>query len=163
MENTFKQIESLYSRKAREYKGETNPFRNFNRAAALRGITRAQALDFFRLKHEVSILEMLEDDKTYSEEIIMEKFNDYITYTILLYAMKENRQDIPGFIAYIKPYIPNLDRSESDYKRLKYPAEFIFRAYAEEHITGFKYNFSYTVIIAALIALKNDLLNNRSK
>ena len=40
MKNTFKEITELYSRKKKEYKSEENPFRNFEKAGELRGISR---------------------------------------------------------------------------------------------------------------------------
>lgn len=155
MKNTFKEITELYSRKQKEYKGEVNPFRNFEKASELRGISREEALDFFRLKHEVSILEMLDDDKKYSKAVITEKFNDYIIYTIILNEMINSTFEGKDIIF---EFITLYDFVEMP-KNLSLG---VFMDYIEHCQLG-EYNlYRPELVISALISLKNNMLDNRS-
>lgn len=80
-------IKQTLSIKAKEYVRGDDRLHNFNRGAAIAGISREKVLKGFLLKHEISLLDILDDvDKGYlpSEELINEKIGDIINYYILL-------------------------------------------------------------------------------
>lgn len=82
---------TVFSAKQREYapKGD-NVFHNFERAAAVQGISKEEALRGMMAKHFVSILDMVEgaaQGKTYPKEMIDQKFGDMDIYNLLLEGM----------------------------------------------------------------------------
>ena len=83
-------IKSMLLKKGIEYSNNNNPFHTFEKAGILAGVTREDALKGFMLKHEVSILDILEKlrNKQYVEpNLIREKFGDVINYLIILEIM----------------------------------------------------------------------------
>ena len=72
--------------KAKEYVRENDRLHNFNVASKKQDVQRERAIGFFRLKHEVSIDDMLNDiDKGLLPEraVVSEKFGDRLNYDIL--------------------------------------------------------------------------------
>lgn len=72
--------------KAAEYVRNDDRMHNFNRASIKRNIIRERSLDGMRLKHEVSIEDMLNDIDSGllpKLETVMEKFGDRLIYDIL--------------------------------------------------------------------------------
>lgn len=85
LNETFKTLES----KSKEYSRNEDPFHNFRVASRLRGVTMQEAIDGFRLKHEISIMDIRNDIKEGilpSKDIVDEKFGDLINYYLLEYA-----------------------------------------------------------------------------
>jgi hypothetical protein len=79
---------SLLIKKADEYATEDR-LHNFKVAAALQGITPAQALRGMLAKHTVSVFDMINSGKFYPEEVWDEKLTDSINYHLLLRALVE--------------------------------------------------------------------------
>lgn len=95
-----KRIKAVMCAKSAEYAQGTNKLHNFDRAGEMRGITPMEALRGMKLKHEVSIQDMLDgltQGKTYSRERWEEKFTDNINYQILEWAIlvRDNGWDQP--------------------------------------------------------------------
>lgn len=95
-----KRIKVVMCTKSTEYAQGTNKLHNFDRAGKMRGITPMEALRGMKLKHEVSIQDMLDglkDGKTYPRKVWEEKFTDNINYQILEWAIlaRDNGWDQP--------------------------------------------------------------------
>jgi len=84
-------IKSVLCSKADEYASDSDRLHNFAVAARMRNTTQAKALDGMKLKHDVSILDLIEwndtDKEKVTKELIEEKLTDSINYTILLWAI----------------------------------------------------------------------------
>jgi hypothetical protein len=80
--------------KSKEYSRNGDRLWNFNRGAAISGISRERALHGFMLKHFISYLDILDDiDKGNipSNDTVDEKVGDIINYFILLEASIKER------------------------------------------------------------------------
>ena len=77
--------------KAKEYATGGDRFHNFRVAARLNKTTPEKALKGMMLKHEVAVLDMINNPYTLSEEIIDEKIGDNINYLILLEGLLKER------------------------------------------------------------------------
>ena len=76
-------IKSTLLKKGQEY-GRDDRFHNFKIAAKMIGITPEKALEGMRVKHEVSIQDLINFPETRTVELINEKIGDSINYLILL-------------------------------------------------------------------------------
>lgn len=77
--------------KSKEYVRGDNKFHNFLRAAEIKHIHLIEAEEGMRIKHIVSILDMIDDavkhDIYPSKELAMEKITDNIVYQMILLGM----------------------------------------------------------------------------
>lgn len=73
--------------KAAEYATDGDRLHNFKVAAAVQGITPAEALAGMMAKHTVSVYDMIGTGETYPMELWEEKIKDSINYLFLLWAM----------------------------------------------------------------------------
>ena len=91
VDNVLKTIGDTLKAKGGEYSTETDRLHNFATGARMRGRSRAKTLDGMKLKHDVSILDLIEWNDTSPEkvtkELIEEKCKDAICYHILLWAI----------------------------------------------------------------------------
>jgi hypothetical protein len=81
---------AVFAAKQREYARHDNVFHNFERAAAIQGVTREQALIGMATKHLVSILDMVDGSaqgKTYPKTVIDQKLGDMDVYLNILEGM----------------------------------------------------------------------------
>ena len=97
-------IKKVMCAKSKEYAQGQNKLHNFDHAAIMRSITSMEALRGMKLKHEVSIEDMLNglrDGKTYPRKLWEEKFTDNINYQILQWAIlaRDNGWHVPGQFA----------------------------------------------------------------
>ena len=72
--------------KAKEYVRNDDRMHNFNKGSIKSGISRERVLRGFRLKHDISTDDLLDDmDKGFmpTKEYVMEKYGDIINYNIL--------------------------------------------------------------------------------
>jgi len=87
----YRRSSQVLASKASEYAKEDNIFHNFDRAAAMLGVAREQALVGMMVKHDVSVFDLVElaatDPGKLTEELIHEKFTDAINYRMLLKGM----------------------------------------------------------------------------
>lgn len=83
-------IQDVLSAKSDDYASETDKLHNFKRAAKVGETTPAKALLGMKLKHDVSILDIIDKvEKGFypTDAYLMEKFGDAINYQILLLAV----------------------------------------------------------------------------
>ena len=91
VENRIKQIRSILCKKAKEYASKTDRFHNFRVAARKMNTTPEIALQGMMAKHEVAVLDMINDPSKATEEMIDEKIGDNINYLILLEGLLKER------------------------------------------------------------------------
>lgn len=86
VEETLEQLRNTLITKGREYRRNGNPFHNFDSGANITGLLREEVLDGFKLKHEVSVNDIVNDlNKGIlpSKETVNEKLGDILVYTII--------------------------------------------------------------------------------
>jgi len=95
-------IKGVMRSKSAEYSRGDDKLHNFKRAAEVSGKTPLECLQGMKLKHDVSILDMLNDEATkygtHSQEKWEEKISDDINYLILMLALLYDKYNwaIPG-------------------------------------------------------------------
>ncbi|RLB94056.1 MAG: hypothetical protein DRH26_02200 [Deltaproteobacteria bacterium] len=91
----LEKIEIILGEKAKEYAPKNDRFHNFNVAARISGTTPEKALYGMMLKHEVSVLDLIEmaenEPDKLNEALIDEKIGDNIDYLILLEGLLKQR------------------------------------------------------------------------
>ena len=87
--DTFNTILELSQKKNSEYSSTVDVFSNFNKAST--GLSFHNKKEMvaweYLTKHLQSIKDIISSDKYVSEEVLNEKFNDAITYLLLIKAM----------------------------------------------------------------------------
>lgn len=89
-------IKKVMCAKSAEYAQGENKLHNFDHAGRMRNISPMEALRGMKLKHEVSIEDMLnglKEGKTYPRALWEEKFTDNINYQILQWAILARDND----------------------------------------------------------------------
>ena len=99
---TIVRLMTLLLIKGGEYRRNNDPYHNFNEGAKLMGVRPMTVLNFFRLKHVISIADLqkdFEDKKHVSVDHINEKYDDILVYTLieLAYAENENEASFEAF------------------------------------------------------------------
>lgn len=84
VEERIKKIQNTLTNKAKEYATNGQSFYNFDRAAEINRTSAKQALWGMATKHLVSVIDMVEQDKSFDEAYIDEKIGDMVNYLILL-------------------------------------------------------------------------------
>lgn len=90
IEHTLDGIKGKFLKKGEEYQRNNDVFHNFNEGAKKTGLTPMEVLKGFRLKHDISVDDIIEDIKKnhdVKEETIHEKLDDILIYTIILKTM----------------------------------------------------------------------------
>ena len=91
VEMVIKNINTVMGQKSESYARGGDKLHNFKRASRVAEVTPAQALLGMKLKHDVSILDMIDDIELRNgyatDEYMLEKFGDSINYSILLMAL----------------------------------------------------------------------------
>ena len=90
---TIARLKTLLLIKGKEYRRNNDPYHNFNEGAKLMNVRPMTVLDFFRLKHVISITDLekdFEDKKHVSAHQINEKYDDILVYTLIELAYAEN-------------------------------------------------------------------------
>lgn len=91
VENRIEQIRSVLHKKAKEYASTTDRFHNFRVAARKMNSTPEVALQGMMAKHEVAVLDMINDPGKATIRLIEEKIGDNINYLILLEGLLKER------------------------------------------------------------------------
>ena len=89
-------IKGVMCAKSDEYSRREDKLYNFYRAGAMSENSPEECLRGMKLKHDVSLDDMLNDlciDKTHPQELWQEKLGDSINYLILLWALLKERYD----------------------------------------------------------------------
>ena len=90
---TIVRLMTLLLIKGEEYRRNDDPYHNFNEGAKLMNVHPMTVLNFFRLKHVISIADLqkdFEDNKHVSAHQINEKYDDILVYTLIELAYTEN-------------------------------------------------------------------------
>jgi len=95
VEDRIESIRSVLFSKAKEYATGSDRFHNFNVAARIASTTPESALMGMRLKHEVSVMDLVEIAASrpldLTEGMVEEKIGDDICYLILLEGLFKKR------------------------------------------------------------------------
>ena len=95
-ESTLLRLKELLIVKGKEYRRNNDPYHNFNEGAKLMNVRAMHVLNFFRLKHLISIADLLKDlDRgiKVSEAQVNEKYNDILVYTLIELAYAESQKE----------------------------------------------------------------------
>lgn len=95
VENRIESIRLVLGEKTAEYATEGDRFHNFRVAARLENTTPMKALLGMRVKHEVSVRDLVYGDTVLSKKIIEEKIGDNINYLILLEGLLKEKLHEP--------------------------------------------------------------------
>ena len=93
---TIGRLKTLLLIKGEEYRRNNDPYHNFNEGAKLMGVRPMTVLNFFRLKHVISIADLQKDfeqGKEVSEAQVNEKYDDILVYTLIELAYSENENE----------------------------------------------------------------------
>ena len=93
---TIERLKTLLLIKGKEYRRNNDPYHNFNEGAKLMGVRPMTVLNFFRLKHVISIADLQKDfeqGKEVSEAQVNEKYDDILVYTLIELAYAENENE----------------------------------------------------------------------
>ena len=104
---TIERLKTLLLIKGKEYRRNNDPYHNFNEGAKLMNVRPMTVLNFFRLKHVISIADLQKDfeqGKEVSKAQINEKYDDILVYTLieLAYAENENAASFEVFRSFTK-------------------------------------------------------------
>ena len=95
-EITLLTLKELLIIKGKEYRRNNDPYHNFNEGAKIMDVRAMTVLNFFRLKHLISIADLLKDLEQgikVSEAQVNEKYNDVLVYTLIELAYAENQKE----------------------------------------------------------------------
>ena len=111
---TIERLKTLLLIKGKEYRRNSDPYHNFNEGAKLMNVRPMMVLNFFRLKHVISIADLqkdFEDKKHVSAHQINEKYDDILVYTLieLAYSENENEASFDVFRSFTKYLIAKLE------------------------------------------------------
>lgn len=93
---TIERLKTLLLIKGKEYRRNSDPYHNFNEGAKLLSVRPMMVLNFFRLKHLISIADLQKDfeqGKEVSEAQVNEKYDDILVYTLIELAYTENENE----------------------------------------------------------------------
>ena len=93
---TIVRLRTLLLIKGEEYRRNNDPYHNFNEGAKRLNVRPMTVLNFFRLKHLISIADLqkdFEDKKHVSEAQVNEKYDDILVYTLIELAYAENENE----------------------------------------------------------------------
>ena len=93
---TIERLKTLLLIKGKEYRRNNDPYHNFNEGAKIMNVRPMAVLNFFRLKHVISIADLQKDfeqEKEVSEAQINEKYDDILVYTLIELAYTENENE----------------------------------------------------------------------
>lgn len=91
-----KHIKATMCRKSAEYASGEDKLHNFKKASRIRDVSPEECLRGMKLKHDVSLDDMLNDlllGKEHPQAIWQEKLGDEINYWFLLWALLKERYD----------------------------------------------------------------------
>ena len=89
-------IKSVLVTKAKEYASEQSRFHNFELAGSVLGCTPEKALEGMMAKHLISVMDIINNPRNRSAELVEEKCLDLINYIILLEGLLAKRRSEEG-------------------------------------------------------------------
>ena len=87
MENRVNQIRGILDAKGKEYSGPTDRLHSFKAGSLLNRCTPTRYCLSLMTKHLISIVDMVQSDREFTNEAWNEKIGDAINYLILLEAL----------------------------------------------------------------------------
>jgi hypothetical protein len=81
-------------KKGTEYSTDDDKLYNFKKAAQISGETPVHCAEMFQLKHTTSIQDILDFRLIPTQEMLQEKFVDYINYCVLIAALKHEEKSL---------------------------------------------------------------------
>ena len=110
---TIERLKTLLLIKGKEYRRNNDPYHNLNEGAKRLNVPPMTVLNFFRLKHVISIADLQKDfgyKKHVSVDKINEKYDDILVYTLieLAYAENENEASFEAFRSFTEYLIAKL-------------------------------------------------------
>jgi hypothetical protein len=81
-------------KKGTEYSTDDDKLHNFKKAAQISGETPVHCAEMFQLKHTTSIQDILDGRLIPTQEMLNEKFVDYINYCVLIAALKHEEKSL---------------------------------------------------------------------
>ncbi len=87
VDTTLDNCKSVLSAKEEEYSSGQDRFHNFKTGARMRNCTPIQALEGMKLKHDVSVKDLIDNPHTATHELLDAKIDDSINYLLLLKGM----------------------------------------------------------------------------
>jgi hypothetical protein len=101
LDEIMSQTQEVLGTKAKMYIRNGDHMHNFNQGALIKNCLREEVLADFRLKHLISVQDIINDLKRGiypSKELVLEKYGDIINYYILelmsmLHRIEENEQN----------------------------------------------------------------------
>lgn len=90
IDNQINLIKEIIETKNNGYASNVDKLSNFNYGAKISGKTAKEVCLGYMLKHICSVMDIINEEKEFSKETIEEKFNDFINYIILMYAIGED-------------------------------------------------------------------------
>ena len=110
----FLRLKTLLLIKGKEYRRNDDPYHNFNEGAKLMNVRPMTVLNFFRLKHVISIADLQKDfeqGKEVSKAQVNEKYDDILVYTLieLAYAENENEASFQYYELFVRELLNKLD------------------------------------------------------
>ena len=111
---TIERLKTLLLIKGKEYRRNNDPYHNFNEGAKLMNVRPMTVLNFFRLKHVISIADLQKDfeqGKEVSKAQINEKYDDILVYTLieLAYTENENEASFQYYELFVRELLNKLD------------------------------------------------------
>jgi hypothetical protein len=116
---TLDRLKELLFIKGKEYRRNNDPYHNFKEGAKLQNVRPMTVLNGFRLKHEISVADLLKDfndHKPVSLDQVNEKFDDILVYTLIELAYVENEGEVS--FAYYRKFIEVLKKKTKFIKNL---------------------------------------------
>lgn len=93
---TIERLKTLLLIKGKEYRRNSDPYHNFNEGAKRLNVRPMMVLNFFRLKHLISIADLQKDwieGRFVSVWQVNEKYDDILVYTLIELAYTENENE----------------------------------------------------------------------
>jgi hypothetical protein len=116
---TLNRLSELIFTKGKEYRRNNDPYHNFKQGAKLQNVRPMTVLNGFRLKHEISVADLLKDfnkHKPVSLDQVNEKFDDILVYTLIELAYVENEGEVS--FAYYRKFIEVLKKKTKFIKNI---------------------------------------------
>tara|TARA_R110000782_G_scaffold164705_2_gene256669 strand:+ start:280 stop:753 length:474 start_codon:yes stop_codon:yes gene_type:complete len=110
-EDTIKRLKTLILVKGKEYRRNNDPYHNFIQGGKIARVRPMAVLNFFRLKHKISVSDLeqdFEDKKFVDLHQVNEKFNDILVYTLIELAYVESEGET-SFAVY-REFMSELNR-----------------------------------------------------
>ncbi len=84
VKETLEECKQVLTSKEKEYASGKDRFHNFKVAARMRGCTPIEALEGMKLKHDVSVKDLIDNPDSATPKLLKDKIGDSVNYLLLL-------------------------------------------------------------------------------